>query len=256
MDSVNFDRGADVYDATRGFPDGVAEQVGEFIAQNANLSKTDRVLEIGIGTGRIALPLAPHVDFVAGADISIEMMKVLLNKRRNESVFPLLADAHDLPYASDSFDAVLIVHVLHLVSDPVKILRDVQRVLKPGGQLLHCFNDRSGGYINPVVKAWNDNRPKRKRGYNWRQTGDAIKETGWTQHEEVTYTYSYSETPQTLLDAVKTRAWSSLWDTSDADIAPAINAITEAVKEHYNGDFQAEMQRQSGFTMQILRAPA
>lgn len=256
MGSVNFDRAADFYDDTRGFPDGVAEQVGQFIADTASLSHDDILLEIGIGTGRVALPLARYVKLIAGVDISHSMMSVLLQKRVSEPVFPVLADGHDLPYASNSFYAVTIVHVLHLVPDPVRILGDVGRVLKSGGRLLHCFGARKmGEETNPVVIAWQKNNPPRRTGYDWKQTAHALDTSGWRLQDEVTLPYSYTETPQQIYDKVKNRVWSSLWNTSDADIAPALDAITQAVNEHYSGNFQVEMIRHSGFTMQIFEPP-
>lgn len=252
MESVNFDRAADYYDATRGFPDGVAPQIGQFIAESANLSTNDKLLEIGIGTGRVSVPLASHIDMIAGVDISLEMLKVLLTKRNKLNVLPVVADGHELPYTAECFDAILIVQVLHLVPDPVKILGDVKRVLKPSGRLLHGFTaDITDD--NPVAAALNANRPKRRTGYNWEQVATALDSSGWVQQEETTFTYNYTEKPQTVLDAVKNKVWSSMWGTTDEEIDPAVTAIKQAVDEHYNGNFQAEMQRKSGFTLQILR---
>ncbi|MEL6527542.1 MAG: class I SAM-dependent methyltransferase, partial [Chloroflexota bacterium] len=111
MESVNFDRAADFYDATRGFPAKIATYIGAFMAKEARLSAESVVLEVGIGTGRIALPLSKHVKGVAGVDISFEMQKVLLNKRTDEPVFPVQADGYRLPYADNAFDAVFVVHV-------------------------------------------------------------------------------------------------------------------------------------------------
>ena len=59
-DSVAFDRAAGYYDNTRGFPAGVEGEIGALMAQAGDLSSASRVLEIGVGTGRIALPVAPH----------------------------------------------------------------------------------------------------------------------------------------------------------------------------------------------------
>ena len=47
-----------------------------------------------------------------------------------------IADAMNLPYADDSFDAVLIANVLHIVPDPEKVLSEIDRVLRPGGLLI------------------------------------------------------------------------------------------------------------------------
>ncbi|MGJ3238322.1 MAG: class I SAM-dependent methyltransferase [Anaerolineae bacterium] len=256
MQSVNFDRAADFYDATRGFPDGIPEQIGQFIAESASLQETDHVLEIGIGTGRIALPLASHVRWITGVDISHRMLQTLMNKRRTEPVFPIQADGHHLPYVDASFNAVMIVHVLHLVPDPVKILSDVQRVLKTNGRLLHCFGKTNRDEDNVVVRAWNENRPKRRTGYQWQQTAHALDTSGWKLEQETTFTYRYTDTPQKLFDAVKNKVWSSMWNVPDAEIVPVLDAITQAVETYYNGDFQAQMARQSDFTLQILSPSA
>jgi ubiquinone/menaquinone biosynthesis C-methylase UbiE len=67
--SVAFDRAAHFYDDTRGFPAGEDRAVAALISQAGGLTATSRILEIGIGTGRIALPLASHVGAIYGVDI-------------------------------------------------------------------------------------------------------------------------------------------------------------------------------------------
>ena len=47
-----------------------------------------------------------------------------------------MADATALPYADDSFDAVLIANALHVMPEPEKALREIDRVLRPGGILI------------------------------------------------------------------------------------------------------------------------
>ena len=251
MESVNFDRAADYYDKTRGFPDGIAGKIGRFIAEKADLSKQSTVLEIGIGTGRIALPLAPHVRYIAGVDIAIDMMKVLQDKLGSETVFPVLADGHDLPYARNSFDAVIIVHVLHLVPDPVQILKDVQRVLKPSGKLLHCFSNR-GDNSNPLVAAWSANRPERKHGHNWEITKTALDKSGWHLESEEQFFYPHPETPRDFLYPLESRAWSSTWAVSDEEMATGINAVKVAIADHYDNDYERVIEQHATFTMQIL----
>src|SRR5688572_26216392 len=119
--SVNFNRAAEYYDATRGFPEGIDKEIAAFMLRESDLNAQSIVLDIGIGTGRTALPLAPQVGLVTGIDISRDMLNVLLRKRQQEAVFPLEGDGHYLPYADKSFDAVVVVHFFHLVPDPLRV---------------------------------------------------------------------------------------------------------------------------------------
>lgn len=70
QDSVIFNQAATFYDQTRGFPPGEDQAIAAFLAQCAGLTHESRVLEIGIGTGRIALPLAAHTGPLYGVDLA------------------------------------------------------------------------------------------------------------------------------------------------------------------------------------------
>ena len=134
--SVVFDRAADYYDATRGFPSGVETQAAGLIARTGGLSSQSIVLEIGVGTGRIALPLAAHVAQVNGVDLSLPMLQRLHAKQTTERVHIVQADITRLPFAASSVDAVLAVHIFHLVAGYSLALREAARVLKPEGVLM------------------------------------------------------------------------------------------------------------------------
>src|SRR5690606_21848097 len=117
-ESVNFDRAADFYDETRGFPPLIAEEAARFIAESAGLAPQQALLEIGIGTGRIALPLAPYVSSIYGADLSHAMLRKLYEKQGIEKIHAVQADVQFLPYPTATFDHVVAAHIFHLVSDP------------------------------------------------------------------------------------------------------------------------------------------
>ena len=92
----SFDRVAHCYDETRGLPDEVAREVGDGIAAILRgVSDARRVLECGIGTGRMAVPLAAAGVRVAGIDISAKMLSVLREKRSDIDV--MLAEASRPP---------------------------------------------------------------------------------------------------------------------------------------------------------------
>ena len=131
MSDFSFDqRVATRYNAQRAHPPDVSQAIGAAIAAHAGPG--GRVLEIGVGTGRIATPVAAAGCRVIGFDLAAEMLA-----QADDSVLTLFqGDMHHLPLADDSFDAVLAVHVLHLARDWEQVLRECARVLRPGGALI------------------------------------------------------------------------------------------------------------------------
>ena len=102
----------------------------------------ERVLEIGPGTGYYTLDLAEWVGpdgAVEIFDIQQEMLDhtmVRARERGISNVHPMLGDARSLPYEDDSFDAAALTAVLGEIPDPDAALREINRVLKPGGRLI------------------------------------------------------------------------------------------------------------------------
>jgi ubiquinone/menaquinone biosynthesis C-methylase UbiE len=141
---VSFDRAAGYYDATRGLPAEARAAMTEVLA--AELANRQPCLEIGVGTGRIALPLAERGIAMAGEDISEAMLRRLVGNAGGRRPFPLmLADATRLPLAGESFGAVLACHILHLIPDWQAAVDEAMRVLRPGGVLLTDFGATPGG---------------------------------------------------------------------------------------------------------------
>lgn len=143
--SIVFDQAADYYDATRGLPPHVLEQIGELMTKAIG-KPAARVLEVGVGTGRIALPVlaasARKVHYT-GLDLSVPMMRKLQEKiAHNEDAharFALVqADAGALPFPDKTFDAIIEVHVLQLIPRWQMALAEMRRALAPNGVLLHA----------------------------------------------------------------------------------------------------------------------
>lgn len=99
------------------------------------LRTTDRILEIGCGTGSTALRLAPGVAQVSATDISRGMVEIARAKLGSETPRNIAfhqADAADL-IDGRPFDAICAFSLLHLVDDIDHVLESVRRQLKPGG---------------------------------------------------------------------------------------------------------------------------
>jgi ubiquinone/menaquinone biosynthesis C-methylase UbiE len=109
------------------------------------LRPADHVLEIGFGHGRTierAAAVLPR-GFVAGVDLSDDMVRMTAKRLR-----PLIAarraevqraDSARLPYEGQRFDKAYALHTLYFWSQPVEHLREVHRVLKPGGRFVLGF---------------------------------------------------------------------------------------------------------------------
>lgn len=102
----------------------------------------ERVLEVGPGTGYYTLPVAKWVGpqgAVEILDVQREMLDHTIRRAAeegHENVVPTLGDATDLPYADASVDAAFLVTVLGETPDQDATLRELRRVLKPGGRLV------------------------------------------------------------------------------------------------------------------------
>ena len=143
MPGVNFDRAAAFYDATRALPDGVAEQVRDAVLDRVGARPGTRFLEVGVGTGRIALPFVRAGHAYCGVDLSAAMLGALREKLIADPAKPGLAcaDAMALPFRPMVFDVVLLIHVIHLVDDHLETLAEVRRVLRPNGRVIISANE-------------------------------------------------------------------------------------------------------------------
>lgn len=96
------------------------------------------ILDVGCGDGVLATRLAQDGALVTGIDTSAEMIAAA--RRRAESagvdVDLVEGDAGDLPFPAERFDRVISVATLCFVDDPDRSIREMTRVLKPGGRLI------------------------------------------------------------------------------------------------------------------------
>jgi ubiquinone/menaquinone biosynthesis C-methylase UbiE len=136
--SVAFDRVASFYDHTRQLSNEGAKRVSELLS--AEIRDRQPVLEIGVGTGRIALPLAETGVSLVGLDLSAPMLEKLVAKAGGHPPFSLVrADATKLPFGDGAFGVAYGVHVLHLIPGWRDVIRELARVVRPGGTVLLDF---------------------------------------------------------------------------------------------------------------------
>lgn len=125
-----------------------------------------RVLEIGIGSGlNLDFYDPEHVTKVWGLDPSPEMLGMAATAARKVpiEVEMVLAGGEEMPLDSNSFDTVVITYTLCTISDSELALREMARVLKPGGELLFCEH---GAAPDVNVLRW-----QRRLNPLWRRLG-------------------------------------------------------------------------------------
>jgi len=99
------------------------------------------VLDVGCGFGEINLVVAEQ--FPETTHTGIDLSKPLLEAAKQsaesrgvaERVHFAEVDAQDIPYEDDSFDLAFNINMLHIVNEPILMLNEIERVLKPGGLL-------------------------------------------------------------------------------------------------------------------------
>jgi ubiquinone/menaquinone biosynthesis C-methylase UbiE len=114
---------------------------------------TGEIAEVGFGTGHNLPYLPPAVTKVHAVDPS-EVSQRLARKRLDDSPVEVTFDGLDgeaLPYDDDRFDAVLMTLTLCTIPDPVAALREIRRVLRPGGTL---HSVEHGLAPDPSVRRW------------------------------------------------------------------------------------------------------
>jgi ubiquinone/menaquinone biosynthesis C-methylase UbiE len=254
--SVRFDRAADYYDETRGLPPGVDEQVAALIVETAGLDRSSRVLEIGAGTGRITLPLAPWVGEMHGIDLSRPMLAKMQAKKRGRPVSIVQGDATRLPYAAASFDMALAVHVFHLIPDTGAVLAELARVLRPGGRLA------LGGGGPPLWSLWQQWRARisfdtdRHVGVRYEQRDSFPAESGWQPAGEPQMArYTHTILPRRLLEMIEGRRMSSMWRMTDAEIAEGAAAMRDLLLETF-GDLDRPVLQEGVFRVRMWLPPA
>ncbi len=146
-------RWAPIYDHTFG---KVAAEGRKHAVEIIN-SRTGRVLEVGVGTGLSLPSYGRHLEIV-GIDLSPDMLEKARQRVANEGLDNVAGlyemDAGHLTFSDNSFDTVVAMYVMTVVPEPERVMRELARVCKPGGEviLVNHFSQEEG------VRGWVERR--------------------------------------------------------------------------------------------------
>lgn len=268
--SLAFDRAAPMYDATRGYPPDIAERIGASIIEAANAQPETRFLEVGVGTGRIALPIARQGYDYTGIDISGPMMDRLrakvaeLQQTDSGTAAPLrlhliMADMTALPFPDASFDVVVAVHVFHLVSAWRQAVDETLRVLRPGGVFLHCWDEHLGAGGESLQERWVDivrelGSPVAVLGAERRgAVTDYLRERGLSVEMLRTVIWETQDSPQQSFEDIAQRIWSRTWLVPDEVFEASILRLKSWATNRYGADFTTPRPQSHQFVISRAR---
>jgi SAM-dependent methyltransferase len=143
-----FTAAADNYDRFMG---RYSVQLGPQMSELAGVERGQRVLDVGCGPGALTAQLVARGAAVSAVDPSPQF--VAAARERNPGADVREANAEELPFEDDEFDATLAQLVVHFMADPLTGLREMARVTRTGGVVAACVWDNAGGHT-PLGPFW------------------------------------------------------------------------------------------------------
>ncbi|HZC06633.1 MAG TPA: class I SAM-dependent methyltransferase [Ktedonobacterales bacterium] len=270
--SLSFDPVAHVYDDTRGYPPGVGEAIADALMRFGPIATGAETLEIGVGTGRIALPLLERGVNVTGIDISERMIERLRAKYATERAARPAAplgrltveqgDITALPFASAAFDAVVAVHVLHLVSQWRQAFDEALRALRPGAPLLLGQDVAHGSYVtHPLQDEWVEimrslgAQPHRLGAVSFKEILAEARGRGLRVEERLVADWTAAHTPAEGFSDIANRVWSLTWLAPDDLFAESVRRLEVWARDHFGDQWETPVETEYSFKLARVTAP-
>jgi SAM-dependent methyltransferase len=259
----SFDRVADVYDETRAMPPIVEAAVADAIVQALrDVAASPWLLEVGIGTGRIACPVAARGVRVTGVDIAPKMLAVLLGKRGDIDV--MLAEAARPPFRAGVFDGALFVHVLHLVPDAAETVAAIVPLVRAGGVLMMGGDEWSSGHrdtsdhiIEEAVREVAGVELSGGKSHDAARLGfervAAERGLGLERRSVATWTDRFR--PRRMIERLAARDFSSSWRIPEPAMPDVLRRVEAGFIAEF-GDLDAELGFERSFGLLVARVPA
>ena len=159
----------------------VHEQLKKMVKEE--VSENDIVLECACGTGMLTEAIAKKCRKVIATDFSQKMLeKAGKNCRDLDNIEFSFGNILNIEYPNESFDVVVAGNVIHLLDEPLKALKEMERVCKAGGKIIiptYMNKDKKGNnstFVNTVNVAGADF----KRQFTFESYQDFFEEAGYS----------------------------------------------------------------------------
>jgi ubiquinone/menaquinone biosynthesis C-methylase UbiE len=128
-------------------------RLAEELIRVAGVETGDRVLDVGCGTGSVALSLAarPEPAAIVGIDVSAPYIAFASTRSADPRLTFLTGDAVALDFPTGSFDRCFSLLALNFMSDPIRALCGMRRLTRPGGILAAAVWDFAGGLVRQRI---------------------------------------------------------------------------------------------------------
>jgi SAM-dependent methyltransferase len=246
-ESIAFDQAAEYYDRSRVTDPATLRATVD--ALESEFAGRGRVLEIGVGTGALALPLAERGVPMVGLDLSTPMMRKLVEKAGGTAPFPLVrGDATGLPFRDGSLGGAYFRWVLHLIPNWTEAVAELCRVVGPGGVIVTEPGVFTGGWRDMWLR-FVDILGDRVRpvGLDWvgeYEELDAAFVAGGAVRRDLPAIVTRNEsTLRRYFEELEERLFSWTWRVPDEELQPAIaevRAWAERVHPDLDTPFEPE----------------
>ncbi len=159
-----------------------------------------RLLDVGCGSGNLLEAMQQRGWQVEGVDLDATAVE----QARRKGLQVCLGSLEEAHFSNEYFDAITMSHLIEHVHDPLQLLRESYRILKPGGRLV---------IVTPNARSW----------------GHSLYKEAWRGLEPPRHLYIF--TPQALSHLVKQTNFNRLRVKTDVHLAPGIFVASKIIKQ-------------------------
>ncbi|WP_206156801.1 class I SAM-dependent methyltransferase [Candidatus Roseilinea sp. NK_OTU-006] len=243
--SMSYREIASRYNALNALPPHAALQVGSAIARYA---RGKMLLDLGAGAGRLGIPAALAGCRVVALDLELAMLRAGPREAGLQAVeLPSIqANAVHVPFCDESFDAVMINNLLHLVPQWEAVLVEAVRVMRPDGVLIQgrdwldpqsCAGRIRAKWREVVTTLRSEMRPTTAAGPALFQT--LARMGGQIEAEILAAEWTECLTPARILHRMRQRMHNETWSLDDDLLRSGLAMLEPWVRETFD-DLQAE----------------